>query len=276
MLAGLIGAASHGLLDMCTSFGTSWYLPFSSTRDAWDLLSIIDPLFSLPLYLMVLGCLALKKTRLARVGAIWCLLYTAGAFVQHTRAAQVQQAIADSRGHTIERGRVMPTFGNTILWRSVYVHDGTLYADAIHIAPFSDPQVREGNEPLPLATADTLDPGVRDPERVKEVFEKFAHFTDGYLGMIPSQPGMLGDLRYSLDPSEHRPIWGIQIVEFSEFPTTTIDAVYWARGTRDNPDEARRSLKALFDRIFNPGPLYVTVDRLGEQVGQPEEEEDPS
>ena len=45
----LLGYASHGLLDACTGYGTLLLWPFSSERIAWDLVSVIDPLFTVPL-----------------------------------------------------------------------------------------------------------------------------------------------------------------------------------------------------------------------------------
>jgi len=44
-----LGYATHGLLDACTSYGTQLLWPFSDMRVAWDTISIIDPLFTLPL-----------------------------------------------------------------------------------------------------------------------------------------------------------------------------------------------------------------------------------
>ena len=48
-LACLLGYASHGLLDACTSYGTQLFWPFSDMRVAWNWISVVDPIFSLPL-----------------------------------------------------------------------------------------------------------------------------------------------------------------------------------------------------------------------------------
>ena len=47
--AGTIGYATHGLLDAATAWGTYIYWPFSDQRVGWDWISVIDPLFTLPL-----------------------------------------------------------------------------------------------------------------------------------------------------------------------------------------------------------------------------------
>ncbi|WP_019218287.1 metal-dependent hydrolase [Legionella tunisiensis] len=52
-MAALIGYATHGLLDACTNYGTVLFWPFSERRVYWDLISIIDPFFTVPLVLGV-------------------------------------------------------------------------------------------------------------------------------------------------------------------------------------------------------------------------------
>ncbi len=49
-----LGYATHALLDSCTTYGTQLLWPFSDERIAWNTISIIDPLFTLPLLLAVL------------------------------------------------------------------------------------------------------------------------------------------------------------------------------------------------------------------------------
>ena len=51
----LLGYMTHGLLDACTSYGTQLFWPFTDHRVAWDIISIIDPLFTIPIILLVLA-----------------------------------------------------------------------------------------------------------------------------------------------------------------------------------------------------------------------------
>ena len=41
-VAGVLGAATHGFLDVCTSYGTLWLWPFSNNRPAWNIISYFD------------------------------------------------------------------------------------------------------------------------------------------------------------------------------------------------------------------------------------------
>ena len=49
-----IGYATHGLLDSCTSYGTQLLWPFSDVRIAWNTISIIDPLFTIPILILLI------------------------------------------------------------------------------------------------------------------------------------------------------------------------------------------------------------------------------
>ena len=58
---------THILLDACTTYGTQLYLPFSDQRISWDIVSIVDPYYTVPLLLGVLVSVSLfrKKTNRA-------------------------------------------------------------------------------------------------------------------------------------------------------------------------------------------------------------------
>ena len=51
----LAGYSASGLLDACTSYGTHLFWPFSDERVAFNIISIVDPLFTL----ILLGSLLL-------------------------------------------------------------------------------------------------------------------------------------------------------------------------------------------------------------------------
>jgi len=142
--ASLLAFATHAPLDNCTSYGTHLLWPFTDARTAWDCMSIIDPIFTLFLFLGVMAALIVGRPRPTRIGLALALSYITLGFIQHARVDSVQQSLADSRGHEIEFGRVMPSFGNFIVWRSVYIAEGRLHADSVHLFPWRGPLVREG------------------------------------------------------------------------------------------------------------------------------------
>lgn len=63
-LYSLLGYSMSGVLDACTSYGTHLLWPFSDERIAFNIISIIDPVFTLLLLITLLFSLRLKRKKL--------------------------------------------------------------------------------------------------------------------------------------------------------------------------------------------------------------------
>jgi len=62
---GTLGYATHALLDACTSYGTHLWIPFSMVRESWSIISVVDPLFTIPMgALVILTHKTMKKSYL--------------------------------------------------------------------------------------------------------------------------------------------------------------------------------------------------------------------
>ena len=130
-IASFLGYATHGLLDACTSYGTLLFWPFSDERVTWNNISIVDPIFTIPI-LILLGIAIKTKKRIFSFFAIgWVIFYLSLGFFQYERTLSAAFKLADSRGHNPERMTLKPSFGNLILWKSIYQHKDTFYVDAI-------------------------------------------------------------------------------------------------------------------------------------------------
>jgi inner membrane protein len=218
LLAATIGAATHGLLDVCTSYGTYLLWPLIDRRLALDVISIIDPVFTLALLVGVAWSLAARSGRPAALALAFCLAYLGLGEVQHERAAAAQRQAAARRGHEIVRGRVMPTLANLVVWRSVYEADGQLHADAVRASPLGAARLRDGAS-IDLVRLDDLAPEARAAPRARRVFEAFRAFADGYVARVPGRPRTVGDMRYSLVTSGFSPLWAIRIEPGDPEPT---------------------------------------------------------
>ena len=84
--AALVGYGLHGPLDACTSYGTLLLWPFSYTRIAWDVIAIVDPIFSVTLLVGVLWALAVRQPRPAQVAVCLALIYLGFGVWQCNRA----------------------------------------------------------------------------------------------------------------------------------------------------------------------------------------------
>jgi inner membrane protein len=228
LIACTVGYATHALLDACTSYGTLLLWPFSDTRVGWRIISVVDPLFTLPMLAAIIATLYRPSVRVARASLAWGALLLALGFVQQRRAVGVQAALAQSRGHELERSSVFVMFANNVSWRSIYQSGGHYYVDKIRVPPFAPGCVSPGTtvrvigEPTDLAE---LPPKIARAERL------IRWFSDGWVAANPNDPSVLGDLRYSLSAGDARPIWGVRTTP-SDRPLSERDGVEWVNDNR--------------------------------------------
>jgi len=204
----LAGFSLSGVLDALTSYGTMLFWPFSEQRVALNLVPIVDPLFSLILLASLLLGLRLAQRSVARIGLLLCAVYLGFAVVQQQRAASVAAEMIAARAHVPVRQVVKPTLGNLLLWRSVYVHGGRIYVDAVRVGLFTDNRIYPG-ESVALYDLQTDLADLDSASTLGVDIRRFVHFSDGYVAFHPARPMVLGDMRYSMLPNAVTPLWGI-------------------------------------------------------------------
>ncbi|UCE88817.1 MAG: metal-dependent hydrolase [Pseudomonadota bacterium] len=206
----LAGYSMSGILDACTSYGTQLLWPFSSERVAFNIISIIDPVFSLILLGTLLLGLRLRTRPVAYGGLALCVAYLAFGTLQLHRAQAVAETLATTRGHQPTKFVVKPTLANLVLWRSVYEHDGRFYIDAIRVGLSADAQIFEGEVVAKFATHSVF-AGLDPASTLYTDIGRFAQFSDDFVAFDPTQENVLGDIRYSMLPNSAKPLWGIVI-----------------------------------------------------------------
>lgn len=203
-LAAVLACLSHALLDSATTYGTRLFWPFSRYRVGLDIISIIDPLFTLVMLTGVIAAMRARRrlvTAALSIATIWLVL----GFVQRERATAAQNRLALSRGEAVTRAAVFPTLGNTIVWRSIYETSGTLRIDRIR-APWLGAASHAPGTTVPHLTSASLP----NDERMHRDFARFAWFSDGWTARAPNDPTFIGDARYSLRTDGYDPVWGIR------------------------------------------------------------------
>ena len=208
--AALLAYATHGLLDACTAYGTSLYWPFSEQRVAWNMIGIVDPVFSAMLLLGLVVAVWRKRRAPAVVGLCLAGMDMSFGFVQHERATQVQSQLVTLRHQSADRSSVMPTPGNLIVWRSVYESAGRVHADLIRVLPFGQTTVLAGTS-APLVTLETLQAAGFDSPEVRHGFERFYWFAMGYTAFDTKHANVIADVRYCFDPTVISSIWGLRL-----------------------------------------------------------------
>lgn len=211
-LYSFIGYATAGLLDACTSYGTRLLWPFSDARIAWNIISIIDPVFTGTVLVLILVGAIKSRALWSRIACGFVCLYLFFGVVQSRRATEVVVALAKSRGHeAASRFTVKPSIGNLALWRGIYEYEGSFYVDAIRISYFgSNVRVYEGALAEKVDTV-ALKQALPEGSVLAGDLERFEHFSDGYLSWHPSEDNVIGDVRYAVLPDSVDPLWGIRI-----------------------------------------------------------------
>lgn len=234
--ASFLGYATHGVLDACTSYGTLLFWPFSNERITWNNISIVDPLLTIPALILVAMAVKTNRRRFSFFALGWIVSYLALGFVQYDRALSSGLKLAQSRGHSAERMTLKPSFGNLILWKSIYQHEDRFYVDAIRagrtLTWCSGENIKIFDYQYHLPDLEKNSQQMRDIER-------FRWFSQDYLG-FDGDKNLVTDVRYSMIPNRITPMWGLVIDErrgANEY------AVWWA--SRDLDDESLTLFKKM-------------------------------
>jgi inner membrane protein len=234
-----LGYATHGLLDAATSYGTQLLWPISDRRFSFSIVSVVDPLFTLPLLFLVVVGVARKSGRWARLALVWGAAYLGFGAYQHHAAKSLAYALAQARGHSAVRLEVKPTFANLIVWRSIYQAEGQFYVDAVRpsfgAATFDGSSIAK----LDVATAlPWLDP---ESQQARDV-ERFERFSDGFVALATDGSARIVDVRYAFLPTEITPLWSIRL---DDSAPPTAHAHY-----ETHRENARESLGALWAMVL--------------------------
>ena len=206
-IASFLGYATHGLLDACTSYGTQLFWPFSDQRVTWNNISIVDPIFTVPIVILLAIAITKRKRIFSFIAIGWIIFYLSLGFIQYERTLSAAMDLANSRGHNAERMTLKPSFGNLILWKSIYQHEETYYVDAIRTVRSSTWCLGESIEMFDYQYhLPSLD---KDSQQAKDI-ERFRWFSQDYLG-YDDKNSLVTDIRYSMIPNQIAPMWGLVI-----------------------------------------------------------------
>jgi inner membrane protein len=218
-VASFLGYATHGLLDACTSYGTLLFWPFSNERITWNNISIVDPLLTIPAIILFAVAVKTSRRRFSFFAVGWIVFY-----------------LAQSRGHSAERMTLKPSFGNLILWKSIYQYEDWFYVDAIRAGRvltwcFGE-SIKIFDYQYHLSDLEKNSQQMRDIER-------FRWFSQDYLG-FDGDKNLVTDVRYSMIPNQIAPMWGLVI---DERKGTNEHAVWWT--SRDLNGESLTLFKEM-------------------------------
>lgn len=203
-----LGYSTHALLDACTSYGTQLLWPLSDERFAWNTMSIVDPLYTLPLLLLVVITALRRSPLFARIALAWVVAYPVFGLVQRGKAIDVGWALAQQRGHSPQRLDAKPSFGNVLLWKIVYETEDRFYIDAVRVG--KTPRIYPGESVAKLSVERDF-PWLDQLSQQAEDIRRFSWFSNGYVATDPENGNILIDVRYSMLPNEIAPLWHIEL-----------------------------------------------------------------
>lgn len=234
----LLGYATSGLLDACTSYGTQLLWPFSDARIAWRIIAIVDPVFSLTLLVAIIFGLRKNQAGFAQLGLVLAGGYLMLGVFQHHRAFEVAAHLAAQRGHQVDRMMVKPTMANLVLWRSIYESDGSFYVDGIRVGPLGGERIYEGAKAQRFEVGrDMLE--IDSGSALAHDVERFLYFSQGYVIADPARENVLVDVRYSMLPTGLAPLWGIDL----NVESNTLHAQFV--NYRDRSEDTRERFMAM-------------------------------
>ena len=204
----LLGYATHGLLDACTTYGTQLLWPFSDMRIAWNTVSIVDPIFTLPIVFLIVSGVIKRNPWPGRAALAWALVYLSIGVYQRERVEAAGYELAHSRGHEPIRLEAKPGFAQLLLWKTVYETESHFHVDAVRVAAQTRFYPGDRAEILNLARHF---PWLNSESQQARDVERFRWFSNDYLAIDPKVPGRIIDVRYSIVPNEIDTLWAIDL-----------------------------------------------------------------
>lgn len=204
--ASLIGIATHGLLDACTSYGTVLYWPFSLTRVSWDIIAIVDPMVTFPLVIGTALSVIFFKRYFVLISLLWVIIFVGFNIFQHQRAIEFASLYYQRLGK-IQKIRAIPELASSTKWRIIALIDNTIYSGVAYVPLWDIDQLKLGSKFSQFNQNDLPSNVIKSPTLMRD-YQIFQWFTDGWLIKAPADKLIIADARYIVyDPATA--LWGI-------------------------------------------------------------------
>jgi inner membrane protein len=166
----------HLIIDSFTAYGTGWFEPFSHYRVSFNLVFVLDPLFTIGPTIAFIALLILKRTNLKRakwatMGIALCIAYTCWSFVNKMIVDYKTQQAFTTQNIKPRQYFTTPTPINNLLWYIVAATDSGYYVGYRSILDKKD-----GVDFRYVYRNDSLLKLAKDKESV----EKLVRFSKGY------------------------------------------------------------------------------------------------
>lgn len=128
----------HSLLDWLTNFGTQLLLPFTNENYSLNTLAIVDLLFTLPMFILMLVAVFIRKNserrfKLAKASLVYCCVYICFTFINKIQAESMATESITKNNIPATAHMTNPTMLNNILWYTVASNDSTVFIGELNL-----------------------------------------------------------------------------------------------------------------------------------------------
>lgn len=187
---------THPILDSFTPYGTQLLAPFSNYRVAFNTISVVDPIYTIPFLIVLIIMMFYKRTSskrsfLLKLAVSISSLYLILTVINKYYIDTVYEASLHKEGIAFERYQTQPTIFNNVLWYGIaetqdyyYVGMYSLFDSNVQINTWT--QLPKNHELVPIDNQD---------------IQTLSWFSNGYYNLIPTEISGVyryNDLRYPL------------------------------------------------------------------------------
>lgn len=237
---------THPLLDCFTTYGTQIFLPFSDKRVAFNVISVADPLYTVPFMIMVIIASILRRGTMSRTVVNWIGIGLSSAYMLFCvyHKFEFNKIFEESLAkENIEYKRYMstPLILNNSLWQGVAEGDSTFY-QGYYTFYQKDKQIRRFNE---WPKQHHLMAGFENDETMKTL----DWFSSGYYNFLRHPDGFIqmNDLRFG--------IFGDSLRSHSDyifkFNLREIDGKIEMSQSNEGPEITEDTWKELWNRVYD-------------------------
>ncbi len=123
---------THALLDCCTTYGTQLLLPFTNYQVAFNNISVIDPLYTIPFLILLVAGMFFKRNNPVRRNILYSALTVSSLYMVFTFGAKVY--VHNTFRESLNENNISynelnstPTILNALLWSGIAFNDSMLY-----------------------------------------------------------------------------------------------------------------------------------------------------
>jgi len=251
----LAAAASHPLLDWCTSYGTQLLYPMTDHRFALDAAPIIDLAFTALTAATVVVCWLVRRIRgdvAARATLIvaWAGFLLAAGYLALGRELHdlaVRKAMPLAAGEKVLRADAYPAMGSVFLWRVVIETDRAWHVVRVHHYSTASPARWRASRVAKAPPGEWI-----DRARATEEYATYSWFAGGRLRAAERAVDGLHvvefhDMRYGERPESPESFWPL-VVQFGG-DGRVLHAGRWRRVERG---EFASRAAAMWREMWNP------------------------